>query len=495
MSHKRSKIPIIEILEGHTKGVLSVAFHSSAPLLATGSEDGIVKLWDTNSQKCLATLVGHHRQVESVAFHPTADILMSGSSDNDVKLWDTNTYMCLSTTNVHRYGVSCVAFHPSKPFIVTSGKMDFPKLWQLSPDYTRLTLMNGHWRGNGESHPSVNCVAFHPSEPFIATAGSNSKATLWLLFPDNNVSWLGDMNCSRGNVFSVAFHPTLPILVTGDTQNVKLWQIIYNNRSMVSLGSNPKNTDMMRWYNVRRIDCIAILEGRQKAVTSVAFHPTAPVIVSGSEDTTIKLWRLLPDETSVVCMATLTGNYKPVHSVAFHPNGKLLASGNSGKTAVLWDSSVLTTKQQNEMALMRGVERTLVPRLFSGRARYLPYMSAASHILNKVTGQRGPNFFLQEEPARRAAAAAAAARAMASRRVLAITAPPRQRSKTPSSGSSGSSGSSTSSSSSSSSRKMSQNSPKSPKSPKANSRGGGASMTHRRKNLHSTKTRRYRRFR
>ena len=489
MSRKRSKIPIIEILEGHTKGVLSVAFHSSAPLLATGSEDGTVKLWDTNSQECVATLVGHHGQVKSVAFHPTADILMSGSMDNDVKLWDTNTYMCLSTTNVHRYWVSCVAFHPSKPFIVTSGFMDFPKLWQLSSDYTRLTLMNDNWRNNGESHPSVNCVAFHPSEPFIVTAGSNSKATLWLLFPDNKVSWLGDMNCSRGEVNSVAFHPTLPILVTGDTKSVKLWQIIYNQRSMVSLGSNPRNIDIMGWYSVRRIDCIADLEGHQKAVTSVAFHPTAPVIVSGSEDKTVKLWRLLPDETSVVCMATLTGNYKPVHSVAFHPNGRLLASGNSVKTAVLWDCRVLTTERQHEMALMRGVERTLVPRLFSGRARYLPYMSAASHLLNKVTGQRGPKFFLQEEPARRAAAAAAAARAMASRRVLAITAPPRQRSKTPSSGSSGSS------TSSSSSKKPSPRSPRSPRSPKADRSGGGISMTRRRKNRHASKTRRYRKFR
>jgi hypothetical protein len=300
------------------------------------------------------------------------------------------------------------------------------------------------------------------------------------------------MNCSRGEVNSVAFHPTLPILVTGDSKNVKLWQIIYNQRSMVSLGSNPRNIDIMGWYSVRRIDCIADLEGHQKAVTSVAFHPTAPVIVSGSEDKTVKLWRLLPDEKSVVCMATLTGNYKPVHSVAFHPNGGLLASGNSGKTAVLWDCRVLTTERQHDMALMRGVERTLVPRLFSGRARYFPYMDAASHLLNKVTGQRGPKFFLQEEPARRAAAAA---RAMASRRVLAITAPPRQRSKTPSSGSSGSSGSSTSSSSSKKPSPRSPKSPKSPRSPKADRSGGGISMTRRRKNRHASKTRRYRKFR
>jgi WD40 repeat protein len=396
MSQKKSNIPIVATLE-HSGAVLSVAFHSLSHLLATGSKDGNVKLWDTNSQECVATLSGHHREVKSVAFHPTADILISGSMDNDVKLWDTNTYMCLSTTNVQRYGVSCVAFHPSKPFIVTSGFMDFSKLWQLSPDYARLTLMNDHWRSNGESHPSVNCVAFHPSEPFIVTAGSNSKAKLWLLFPDNQVSWLGDMNCSRGNVFSVAFHPTLPILVTGDSQNVKLWQIIYRERSMVSLGSNPQNTDMMRWYSVRRIDCIDILEGHEKAVTSVAFHPTAQVLLSCSADESVKMWKLPDDREPVECMGTLLGQRGPVTCLALHPNGRVFVTGNERNAALLWDCSVLNIRKQREMAVMRsGMTMKLQDNFFGMYAR-TPHTQEG---LDYKSNQRGPNLLTpQERPA------------------------------------------------------------------------------------------------
>jgi WD40 repeat protein len=395
MSQKKSDIPIVATLE-HSGAVRSVAFHSSAPLLATGSEDGTVKLWNTNTQECVATLVGHHRQVVSVAFHPTADILMSGSWDNDVKLWDTNTYMCLSTRKVQNYGVSCVAFHPSKPFIVTSGFRDFPKLWQLSPDYTTLTLLNEKWRSNGESHPSVNCVAFHPSEPFIVTAGSNSKATLWLLFPDNTVSRLGDMNCSRGEVNSVAFHPTLPILVTGDSQNVKLWQIIYNQRSMVSLGSNPQNTDMMRWYSVRRIDCIEILEGHEKAVTSVAFHPTAQVLLSCSADASVKMWKLPDNRESVECMGTLLGQRGPVTCLALHPNGRVFVTGNERNAALLWDCSVLNIRRQREMAVMRsGITMKLQDNFFGMYARTPHTQEGLDHKSN----QRGPNLLKQQEMA------------------------------------------------------------------------------------------------
>jgi WD40 repeat protein len=395
MSQKKSNIPIVATLE-HSGAVRSVAFHPTANLMATGSEDGTVKLWDTNTQECVATLSGHRLAVKSIAFHPTADILMSGSMDTDVKLWDTNTHMCLSTKNVHRYWVSCVAFHPSKPFIVTSGKMDFPKLWQLSPDYTRLTLMNDNWCSNGDCHPSVNCVAFHPSEPFIVTAGSNSKATLWLLLPDNQVSWLGDMNCSRGEVNSVAFHPTLPILVTGDSQNVKLWQIIYNRRSMVSLGSNPRNIDMMGWYSVRRIDCIDILEGHQKAVSSVAFHPTAPVLVSCSADESVKMWKLPDNREPVQCMGTLFGQRGPVTCLALHPNGRVFATGNERNAALLWDCSVLNSRRQRNMAVMRnGMTMKLQDNFFGMYAR-TPHIQEG---LDYKSNQRGPNLLTPQERA------------------------------------------------------------------------------------------------
>ena len=82
-------------LQGHSSGVRSVAFHPSAPILATASDDKSAKLWRLNSDcteaTCFATLQGHSSGVRFVAFHPSAPILATASEDKTVKLWRLNS--------------------------------------------------------------------------------------------------------------------------------------------------------------------------------------------------------------------------------------------------------------------------------------------------------------------------------------------------------------------------------------------------------------------
>ena len=476
MSKKKSNIPLVAVLEGHESGVWSVAFHPYAPLMATGSGDHEIKLWDTNLCQCVATLVGHTSYVSSVAFHPNGNILVSGSHDNTMKLWDITTGECLSTTKAHPHGVSCVAFHPSEPFIASSGYIHVQRLWKVSPDNRKVTLVNDDW-SKDHRHPSVNSVVFHPTDPFIATTGSDGNAMLWLFDtnrnPKNRILWLGTM-VGEGpgrDILSVAFHPTEPFLVTGgkgNDINLKLWQIVVSQQQVSS------------------IDNIATLGGHTRDVTSVAFHPSAPVIVSGSSDKTIKLWQILHDK--IVCMATLPGGSQ-VSSLAFNPSGSLLASGNTGNTALLWDSSMLIDKKQRNMALMRGVETPLISRLLS---RHMWNMPDAKLFLHNKLKQRGFNLLEEyEEPAKMAMKTAIASR----RRSMALIEGPRLHTKPPSP-----------ESPKSPSPKLpskSHSRTPSPQTDKSGSKGGGiTSITRRRINhssrkikRHASKTKRYRRFR
>ena len=93
---RNSSATCVATLEGDSSPVYSVAFHPTAPLLATGSCknlccDRTVRLWllscDNSSATCVATLKGHSNQVNSVAFHPTAPLLATGSGDDTVRLW------------------------------------------------------------------------------------------------------------------------------------------------------------------------------------------------------------------------------------------------------------------------------------------------------------------------------------------------------------------------------------------------------------------------
>ncbi len=84
-------------LQGHTNWILSVAFSPNGNILATGSEDQTVKLWDVSTGQCLRTLQGHTGWVCSVAFDSQGTLLASSSADETIKLWDVTTGECLKT--------------------------------------------------------------------------------------------------------------------------------------------------------------------------------------------------------------------------------------------------------------------------------------------------------------------------------------------------------------------------------------------------------------
>lgn len=87
----RSK-KVLHILDGHSDLVRSVAFSPSGQILASGSKDGSVKLWDINSGKEILTLSkGNDKdsfsEITSVAFSPDGQLLASSNLNGDVTIW------------------------------------------------------------------------------------------------------------------------------------------------------------------------------------------------------------------------------------------------------------------------------------------------------------------------------------------------------------------------------------------------------------------------
>ena len=78
----------VQTLIGHTASVKNVVFSPNEGILATGSQDKTVRLWDARTGRHIRTITGHTRMVRSVVFSPNGQTLATGSKDKTVRLWD-----------------------------------------------------------------------------------------------------------------------------------------------------------------------------------------------------------------------------------------------------------------------------------------------------------------------------------------------------------------------------------------------------------------------
>ena len=95
------RVELLRTLRGHSDAVNSVSFSPDGRILASGSSDRSVKLWDVESGEVIHLLRGHYNWVNSVSFSPDGTKVASGSWDKTVKLWDVTSGECLQTLEGH----------------------------------------------------------------------------------------------------------------------------------------------------------------------------------------------------------------------------------------------------------------------------------------------------------------------------------------------------------------------------------------------------------
>ena len=120
---RRSWDQELRILHGHSGGVTSAAFSPNHNVIASGSLDNTIRLWDTVSGAHTKSLEGHSASVQSVVFSPDGTRIASGSWDNNIRLWNTVSGAHLKTLGGHSDIISSVVFSPDGTRIA-SGALD-----------------------------------------------------------------------------------------------------------------------------------------------------------------------------------------------------------------------------------------------------------------------------------------------------------------------------------------------------------------------------------
>ena len=109
-----------------------MALSPDGKMLATGSYDQKIKLWDVESGKELRTHSGHNGAIYSLAFRPDGKILASASGDRTVKLWDVASGERRDTLSQSLKELYAVAFSPDGKRLVAGGVDNRIRIWEIS---------------------------------------------------------------------------------------------------------------------------------------------------------------------------------------------------------------------------------------------------------------------------------------------------------------------------------------------------------------------------
>lgn len=113
-------------------------------MIASGSDDKSVKLWDRQSGDCIQTLKEPSGYINYVAFHPSGTCIAAASSDSSIRVWDCRMKRkLLQHYTAHTAPVNCLSFHESGNYLISASDDSTLKILDLLEGRLFYTL-HGH---------------------------------------------------------------------------------------------------------------------------------------------------------------------------------------------------------------------------------------------------------------------------------------------------------------------------------------------------------------
>jgi WD40 repeat protein len=299
-----------EVLRGHQDAVRVVRFSPDGSLLASAGDDGIVNLWQSETQERKTTLeVGQTGRIRTLDFSPDGRSLVAGTVAGQVLNWQLNEpdkgFQNLSAASDL---VQQVTFAEQGEFLAAGYRSGTVQIWRREQGIEPKSLYGELQLGEGQAQ-TLSFIAGNGD--LLATGGEDGIVYLW--DPHQAAEKPISQLQAGGPVLALISSADGRLLAAGTrTGDILVWEFAEAGKNIVSVHT---------------------LRGHTSSVTDLAFDPSDRLLASCSLDQTVRIWDTRqPEDEAIV----LEGHGDWVWSVSFSPDGRTIASGSADQTARLW---------------------------------------------------------------------------------------------------------------------------------------------------------------
>lgn len=291
------------VLGVHDRTVCTLAWSPDGAWLATGGEDHLVRVWDTESWQ-LAYTIRENSVILTMAWHPRENLLAVAGWDRTVDVWNLSDKVCVATLGDHRGAVSSIAWHPRGEFLATGSWDRRVRLWNVA-------VGSQQWLGNTFGG-KVAAVAWHPEGDVVAAGGSDGLVRVF-----------------RRGQLEHQFAVPAP--------NAGLVALTWNHDG-TRLAVATNNGKVAIWDTT---GCVYRLIRQHSAVgvTGIDWGGVSSRLCAGGRDGTIRVWTAGTQGAEV----RLARSGGAVNAVAWQPGTNRVASVGPDQRLRIWRTSELGT--------------------------------------------------------------------------------------------------------------------------------------------------------
>jgi len=261
--------PVIRTLYDHLEEVTCLEFHPKEAILASGSNDFTIKLFDyskASAKKAFKTMTDA-QPIQCMSFHPSGDVLVAGTLAPVIRMYDTNTsqcFVCAVPSHQHTAAVTSLRWSSDGKHFVSGSEDGSIKIWDGVSNRCISTFLQAH------DGAEVCAVNFSRNGKYVLSSGKDSLVKLW------------ELSTSRCLIAYTGAG------TTGKQEHRA--QAVFNHTEDYVMFPDEATTSLCCWdsRNASRKQLLSL--GHNGAVRHLVHSPTQAAFLSCSDDFRARFW-------------------------------------------------------------------------------------------------------------------------------------------------------------------------------------------------------------